>query len=492
MKKLFPLFAFIFHIALFAAAALFFLYSRFQPVSYLAHSQEESNALLDNPFCGFFHMCGFLLSEEDPETMAVRCRQYLNSNKRQLMLVQINLKNYSDTDLSETALVQLDRILQEIYSARKQAILRFLYDWDGKALETEPSEISQITRHMDQIAPVVNQYAEAVLLIQSTFTGNCGEMTQTHFGTHEHNRYLMTHLAQVTDPSIFLAVRTPSHLRGVTESKMPITPDNAFNGSLNARLGLFNDGLLGSVYDLGTYDDTSNADSTDPADKGTREEEITFQETLCQYVPNGGEAVLANPYNDLENAIADFQRMHISYLNRDHHAEVLKKWTDSTYEGKDCFHGMNGLEYIEAHLGYRYVVTDSTLSYNALKSDTATFSLTIRNTGFAPSYRCFDGTLTLRENNTGILISLPVNLDVRTIKAGSETIFTFPLVVRSLPEGDYELFFGLTDPYTKRSIQFANREITEDQLVPLGSLTVLPTSDGAAWDAFLEVLFSGS
>ncbi len=488
MKKILHLFAVLFHIALFAALALLVLYSRFQPVSYSPASYAESSALLDNPFCGFFHLCGFLLSEDDPESMAVRSRQYVNSNGRQLMMAEINLKNYPDSDLSDNALQQLDNILAEISSARKQVILRFLYDWDGKALETEPAEISQIVSHMDQVAEVVNKYADSVLVIQSTFTGNCGEMTQTHFGSHEHNRYLMTHLSEVTDPSIFLAVRTPSHLRGVTQSRRPITPETAFNGTLASRLGLFNDGMLGSVYDLGTYDDTSFADSTKPEEKGTREEELAFQEYLCQYVPNGGEAVIDNPYNDFENAVRDLRRMHVSYLNRDHHAEVLNKWKASVYEGDDCFDGMNGLDYIEAHLGYRYVITDSSLFYDAHKGDPAVFSLTIQNTGFAPSYRCFEGKITLCDTAVGIRISVPVSLDVRTIKAGGESTFTFPLAVRALPEGTYEMAFGLTDPYTERAVLFANDTVGEDELVPVGTLMVLPTSDGAAWEDFWETL----
>lgn len=488
MKKILRLFAILFHIVLFAAIILLLLYSRFQPITYTPATYTESNTLLDNPFCGFFHLCGFLLSEDEPENMAARCRQYINSNKRQLMMVEINLKNYADSDLSTTALLQLDRILFEISLSKKQVILRFLYDWDGKALETEPKELSRIVRHMDQVASIVNQYADSVLVIQSTFTGNNGEMTQTRFGSHEHNRYLMTHLSQVIDPAIFLAVRTPSHLRGVTQSKLPISEETAFDGSLSSRLGLFNDGLLGSVYDLGTYDDTSFADSIVPEEKGTREEEIAFQEYLCQYVPNGGEAVVDNPYNDFENAIIDLRRMHISYLNRDHHREVLEKWKAATYEGDDCFHGMNGLDYIEAHLGYRFTITKTELSYDAMKSDCAALTITIQNSGFAPSYRDFDARITLLESSSGVLISLPAQMDARTIKAGAETSFTIPLSVRSLPKGSYEMSFGFTDPYTGLPIQFANMSTQAGSQVFLGTLTLPATSKGEAFGIFLEAL----
>jgi len=488
MKKVFRLFAILFHIVLFIALSLFILYPRFQPVAYIPAVYAEDSAILDNPYCGFYRMYGFALSEDDPESAAQRCRQYIDWSNGKLIMLQINLKNYSETDLSETALQQLDRILGELSAAKREVILRFFYDWDGNALETEPSEITTITRHMDQLAEVINRYADTVYLIQSTFTGNYGEMTQTHYGSHANNRFLMAHLAEVTDPSIFLAVRTPSHLRGVTESKTPITPETAFDGTLSSRLGLYNDGILGSVYDVGTYDDTSFAGSTNPAEKGTREEELAFQEYLCQYVPNGGETVIDNPYNDLENAVVDLARMHVSYLNSAHDTAVLEKWQASTYESKDCFNGMNGLDYITAHLCYRFVVTDSSFSYDALKSDTASYTFTLQNTGFAPSYRNFDGKLTLCQAETNIEISIPLELDTRTIMAGSAAAFTYALDVRSLPAGIYEAFFILTDPYTGRTIQLANKGIETDGSMALGSFIVESTENGAAWKAFLEAL----
>lgn len=446
-------------------------YHRYQPASYQSIPGQETNISLENPFRGFYHMYGFTLSEDAPETTTERIRKYIDSGNLPLMLIQINLKNYAGSDLSDNALLQLDNILSELSDARRQIVLRFLYDWDGKALETEPDTIDQIIRHMDQVAAIVNQYEDSVLLIQSTFTGNCGEMTQTKFGSHDDNRFLMTHLSEVITPSIFLAVRTPSHLRGVLNTRETVTEENAFDGSLASRLGLFNDGLLGSVYDLGTYDDTPNSDTDEPEDKGTREEEIAFQNALCQFVPNGGEAVLDNPYSDFDNALKDLANMHISYLNCDHDAAVLNKWKDSIYHGKDCFDGMRGYEYIEAHLGYRYVLENSALSYDALNPSAASLSLTIENTGFAPSYRHFDGMLTLIHEDTGEEYSFPADMDNRRIGGGSKTTFTLPLDLNAYPEGNYQISFSLTDPYTGQFIQFANDNARDGQ-VQLGTLTI--------------------
>lgn len=448
------------------------LYLQYLPVSYHSTPGQETNAVLDNPFRGFLHLYGFILSEEDPDVATQRTRRFIDSGKLPLMMFEINLKNYAGSDLSDNALRQLDNILSELYAAKRQIILRFLYDWDGKALETEPDNVEQILRHMEQVSTVVNRYEASVFLIQGTFTGNCGEMTQTKFGSHEYNRLLMTHLSEVISPSIFLAVRTPSQLRGITQTREIIAPENAFGSSLAARLGLFNDGMLGSVYDLGTYDDSPNTDTTDPEDKGTREEEIAFQNALCQFVPNGGEAVLDNPYSDLENALMDLANMHISYLSCEHDAAVLDKWKNSVYHGKDCFDGISGYQYIEAHLGYRYVLSDSALIHDALDSSSSTLSFTIQNTGFAPSYRRFDGMLTLTQADTGTEYSFPADIDNRTIGGGNECTFTLPLELNNLPNGDYQVSFSLTDSYTGQTIRFASDNAVSDGSVQLGSLTI--------------------
>ena len=212
MKKVFIVFA---AVILLSAAAVFTIYKTFCPVSYETASFSETSDIYDNPFRGFYHMYGFTLSEDNPGDTKKRIKQYISSGNLPLMLIQINLKNYKNSPLSANALKQLDNILSETDNAKRQAILRFLYDWDGKALETEPDDITIITGHMDQISDAVNRHAGSIFLIQGTFAGNCGEMNGTHYGSHEDNRALITHLAEVISPYIYLSVRTPSHLRGV-------------------------------------------------------------------------------------------------------------------------------------------------------------------------------------------------------------------------------------------------------------------------------------
>ena len=454
------------------AAAVFTIYQNFHPVSYEKASFSETSEIYNNPFRGFYHMYGFTLSEDNPDDTKERIKQYIESGNLPLMLIQVNLKNYKNSRLSANALEQLNNILYETDAAGHQVILRFLYDWDGKALQTEPDDITQITEHMEQISDVVNRYTGSVFLIQGTFAGNCGEMHGTKYGSHDDNRALITHLSEAISPYIYLSVRTPSHLRGVTKSRTPVSEDTAFNGSLGSRLGLFNDGLLGSVYDLGTYDDTPNSNTTEPEDKGTRDEEIRFQNDICRYVPNGGEAVIDNPYNDIDNAISDMSQMHISYLNCDHDAAVINKWKASAYHGNDCFDGINGYDYIDAHLGYRYFINDALISHGVLNGSRINISLNIQNNGFAPSYRRFDSSVSIINEDGTAVLTLPVESDNRTINSKDTETFSVTADISTLLYGNYRIYYSMTEPHTSRIIQFANTGKDKNLGVYLGNITV--------------------
>ena len=100
--------------------------------------------------------------------------------------------------------------------------------------------------------------------------------------------------------------------------------------------------------------------NTNYNDAWTREDELAFQNDLCRYVPNGGEVIIDNVYNDFDNAVKDLSQMHVSYLNSDYDSTVLNKWKETIVNGTDdVWNGMSGYDYIKRHLGYRYVLDSS-------------------------------------------------------------------------------------------------------------------------------------
>ena len=296
-------------------------------------------------------------------------------------------------------------------------------------------------------------------------------MNNTNYGDIDQMRQLAETLAKNISPSIYLAVRTPAQLRGILYSRTPMAGQSD-EGSLASRLGLFNDGMLGSVYDLGTYDDTPLTSASEFNEQGTRSEELLFQNKLCQYVPNGGEVTIDNKYNNLDNAISDLSTMCVSYLNSDHDLAVLNKWKNSTYTGSGVFSGYSGYDYIRAHLGYRYFIKSSSLDFHAFMSDKASLYLTIENVGFAPAYRQFDTALILTNQETGESRRMKTEIDNCSIAGSDQSEFKIELDVRSFAKGTYQVNLEMKDPYTGQVIHFANAGSEESATVSVGRLVI--------------------
>lgn len=433
----------------------------FYQANYTPAACTEISSELANPYTGWYHMYGYVLgtdtisnlpdsdSSDDPQESG-------------LVLLEINLYRFSDQTLSDSALSQLDTILSAWKRNGNQIILRFLYDWDGNAIESEPKSIDQILQHMDQVSEVVNNYTDCIFLMQGIFVGNYGEMNNSNYLSDENCTALIQHLAEVIDPSIFLSVRTPAQRRRVLDSMELPSEENAFDGSLSSRLGLYNDGMLGTANDTGTYGDTpASADAYRSA--WVRGDELSFQNDLCNFVPNGGEVILDNPYNDLENAVSDLARMHVSYLNSAYDTAVLDKWKNSVYNDEtSIFSGLSGYDYIGRHLGYRYVIRDTSL-------DQAELTIQLENVGFSVGYRKLNLLLTL-VSDEGEVFSYPLSDDSRFWTPGSTVELSVSLPFRELEKGTYTVYFQMTDPSLQREIIPANTFSHSEYGYQVGSL----------------------
>jgi hypothetical protein len=434
----------------------YLIYHRYVTVNYTPQKYMESTQAISNPYKGWYHIYGYTLSDQvaiDPSSII---SSYQSDTDTTLAMLEINLCNYPSGDISTTGLSQLDAIFTAWKKSNKQLIVRFLYDWDGKAKETEPENVSIVARHITQVATIVNQHKDCVYLMQGIFVGNCGEMNNSNYMSSDNMCMLYAKLASVIDPSIYLSVRTPAHWRTIAQSYQPLAKDQAFTGSPSARLGLFNDGMLGSGNDLGTYGDNSLSQATSYSDKGTRAEEIQFQNQLCSFVPNGGEVVLDNPFNDLDNALKDMLDMHVSYLDRDYDAAVINKWKANSYNGSDVFHGCNGYDYVTNHLGYRYVIQSSNVTFDTWKDNTATLSISMKNTGFSNCYRAFSTSILVKSSQSDQTFELPVSSDNRYWNSNGVTTFSVPLDIRNYETGTYDIYLKIVDPTNGGQIKLAN------------------------------------
>ena len=308
--------------------------------------------------------------------------------------------------------------------------------------------------------------------MQGIFIGNWGEMHGSEFMDDTSVHTLINRLNESIDSSIYLSVRTPAHWRMITNLYDVPKKFPAFqaNENLMARLGLYNDGMLGSASDLGTYGDTNRKDATSPSYKGTREDELKFQNTLCQYVPNGGEVVSDNAYNDLPSAVEALTTMHVSYLNADYDNTVLDKWKNTTWNQSDAFCGCDGYTYIQAHLGYRYLVTNCTVKTSGFLNPQLNLSIGLQNTGFGNALKEFQATLKFKDIETKEITSVPIDYDLRKLKSTQKKTLSVSLPQKSLKSGSYQVFLSITDAQSKKQISLANTQDMQEEGLLLGRM----------------------
>lgn len=467
---------------------------RFLQAFVTSNQPAVTTELLANPYQGFYQIHGYLLT---PDVSADNLQNQLQEDYKHhtadpLTLIEINLRRYQNQDLDQSALEQVDQILSFWEEKQFQIILRPLYDWDGKSSETEPHTVEQIEAHMDQLAPIINGHKQAVFSMQGIFVGDFAEMHSTPYMENSTLIRLMKHLAEVTDPEIYLAVRTPAHRRIILDSMETDLGTDAHSGSLPARIGLFNDGMLGSGNDLGTYGDIPLQDSQSPSDKLVREDELSYQNVLCRFVPNGGEVTLDNPFNDIENAITDLRTMHVSYLNSEHHAEVLDKWKNSTVTTDDAWNHTDGYTYVQAHLGYRFSYEDlSSEAFDFWNDDTLQLAIQVHNSGFSNCYVPMTGTLTITDEAGQTVASYDLSDgDLRSLDSNTSLAFHCDLPVQEMMDNTYTIYYRITDQITEREILLANDLPHTVSGYELGSVTLtrVPTQKASPKEVFSHFL----
>lgn len=430
----------------------------------------ESAEELRNPDRGFYAIYGFRIKEEPVDYAAELAERMKEDTATTLAMLQINLQEYRGGALSNAALENIENLFRAISVTDKRWIVRFLYDWHGENEQCEPQDIGIITGHMEQLGDILKTYKDCIFTLQGLFIGNWGEMNGTRYADQESMRRLTTQLLKSTDETTFLAVRMPAQWRKITGTADIAAADS----EVTRRLGLFNDGMLGSESDYGTYSGQTRAEAGETA-AWTRAEELAFQEVLCGKVPNGGEVIVDNAFNDLETAIADLRTMHVTYLNENYDKKVLEKWAADTVHTEDCFDGMDGLSYIERHLGYRLLISGAELSQE-LGQETAELLVSLRNVGFAPLYRMCDMRIVLCAENGESVFEREFAADLSGLTGGNRTereaVFTVQLPVPEVEGGSFTVWLQVSDPVTGKEFVFANEQTNEENGYQIGKFTV--------------------
>jgi len=341
----------------------------------------------------------------------------------------------------------------------------------------EPDDVETIIEHIEQLSEIINKYKDIVYIHQGIFVGKWGEMQGTsHADSMESCTKIINALNNKLDPSISIAMRTPCHYRALSNEVRKLS-ESSYN-KLIKRLSLFNDGLFNTELDTGTYGGYQSC-FTDDEDRlyalKPRKEEVEFQNEICLTAPNGGEALsntdgdkYENIYKleDIEQAIAHpdnynnfyvcedhCKNIHLSYFNDEYDISVFKRWniTFSKQIYKPNWKNVSGQEYMSRHLGYRYVLRDSSFNNNTLQ-------ISIENIGFAPAYRTFQSILLLKSTTSNNMITLNIDTNNKNWSLNETITLTVNLEdnLSQLTNDNYDVYFTLYDPSINYDIRFAN------------------------------------
>ena len=397
---------------------------------------KESLHSLPNPCRGWYQIHYFHLPQQ-PDFQEL---QWCLRDDQPLVMAVIHIGAYQHTPLDSVALNIVSQILDFFALHQKDVILRFTYDCKGLGLLHEPGLFSQVEEHIQQLSPLIHSHTETIFVLQGLFVGSWGEMHGSKFLSPMHLKQLHTLVESAAGANTWLAVRKPSQWRTLHKPNLSST-----------RMGLFDDGILGSETNLGTFG-FQNRTNTQWEDSWRPEDELLFEEQLCRNVPHGGEVVCPQqmPYPSALEVLKKLRCMHISYLNCDHDVSLLDTWKNTP----SPWSGISFYDYVGAHLGYRYCIRAVKLreSHQVRRCE-----ITVENTGFAPCYEDYD--IMLEIVNSGNAVQQKTIWDLRTLMAGTTQVWS-----SVLPQATGKLYLSARRKKDGRVLNFAHDDLEQGKL----------------------------
>ncbi len=413
-------------------------------------AHADSLLSLDNPERGFYRTAGLRLKEQGNTPAALPCGP--------LVHLRVDLSAFSakaggvDAPLSPDAMLALRRTLDAVRKNGKGVIIRCCYDpaFSGKR-DTEP-ELKLMQRHLRSLGAVYGEYTDVILCVELGMFGPWGEMHSSACCTPANVNAALDTLLDATPAKLTVNLRTPQYVAawfGVTPSAQwdgvspACTAALQKKGKRGQRVGLFNDGYLGSSSDLGTF-------AAVPRSAG-----VSWLKQAATHTFYGGEAVadasgsVTGAYNNLDFIAREGFETHTTYLNFEWNQKVHRAWAAATYRREgDEYSGQNGLKYVQDHLGYRLVLRSASVDTQALREKKLKVDFTLENVGFAPVIKRKKAELVLvhEDGRSTYTLACP-RLDIRSLAAASSQRFRYTLPLpAALKRGEWSLYLRLACP----------------------------------------------
>lgn len=414
---------------------------------------SESLEKINNPDQGFYRPILVRLTEG-----GATYNKNIIIQDTQLYHLRIDISAFSkavnsdaDKPLSSAALSGLKELLAYLKSQSKNAIVRFAYDPNYGGQKDKEPQAETIYQHITQVSKILNEFQSTITAIEVGLIGPWGEMHSSAMANSlVITPIIKTFLSNTTNLPVL--ARTPKMIYdflGITINE--IESYEIKEGSEAYRLGIYNDGYLGSDTDLGTYTN--------------RAKDIEFLSKQTSHLPFGGEVVVPeSKLHDIEVCLPEMFKINLNYLNYEWNNYVIDKWENSLYNqacGQDsAYYNASAFKYIENHMGYRFVLKNSLFSYSK-KQDKLDIELSIKNVGFGNLNKEKYAKIIFVNDKGEVVLSKQVNSF-----SGSEK-YSCSLDL-NLENGNYSVYFSVYGDEHEGSaiydVQFANAEEYNSQL----------------------------
>jgi hypothetical protein len=461
--------------------------------------------------------------------------KYWNADVTRYTLLLIGIGGYSsgmnedgvDYDFDEAFFTSLENALKSARENGTTVGLRFRYD-DKGATNPEPADFSQVLHHIEQIGEsgLLEKYEECISFVETGMVGSWGEQWGGKYTSLSYKAQVLDAFLNITPDSIPVTVRTPNTVRqwlsdycGITTTASDMSyeitdPELAAKAD---RIGLYNDGYMGSDSDLGTF--------------SNREGETQWLSGTSAY---GGEFSGADAWRMKYTtwqpvyALPEMYRTHLLRINsnllRDktatasfstqEEAQAKLDEIDALYEsaglsdfdyagtitesdgsytaswkwmgyddfifdaeldaelGVDCdntaFYGQTVWQFMRAHLGYRFVLRDAKLSASAAPGEKMTLQFSVENTGFSAPTK--DKEVEVLLTNGTITYTYPTALNAADWESASLHTENLDLnLPENMPGGEWKVYLRISGlnadaaDDTKYAVRFANADLQYDE-----------------------------
>jgi len=367
-----------------------------------------------------------------------------------------------DYDLDETFFNALRGTFENCRKGGSCIALRFRYDEHGKS-NPEPKTFDRVLRHISQIkeSGILEEYQDILMFVESGFVGAWGEQHGGKYTSLEYKAKLLEAMLDCVPKPIPVTVRTPDTFAEYVGIKRSELKDYVVQeGTDAARVGLYNDGYMGSDSDLGTYAD--------------REAETAWLGKQTYYSYFGGEfsgAIdFAKQYETYlpENCIPEMYKTHLSYIN----GNIFQLYKDYKFTKKldvpgydnSAYYGQTVYQFIRDHLGYRFVLKESSMPSKAEQGGTLGLNFKVTNNGFANPVK--EQTCEILLEKDGNFVRTEVDLDPTKWYSGETVNCALQLKIPgNLEPGRWNVYFKsfvgkqTMALYPVRSVRFANQDV---------------------------------